>query len=86
MGVRNAIQFSENRSGEDVFAWAVKDIKSDTEESRTVGFYRVSGDSIIFDPDDGTEPYTMSFRFEDGALVLFSETTSIKFLKYTLEG
>ena len=84
-GVRNAIQFSENREGKDVFVWAVYNIDDDTVESNTTGYYRISGDTVIFDPGDEASLFELQFTIEGDTLVLYNDTARMTFEKYVLE-
>ncbi len=85
-GVRNAIQFSENKEGKDVFVWAVYNIDDDSIESNTTGYYRISGDTIIFDPGEETALFELQFELEGDTLVLFNEAAKMTFEKYELKG
>ena len=84
-GVRNAIQFSENKEGKDVFVWAVYNIDDDTIESSTTGYYRISGDTVIFDPGDDTSILELQFTLDGDTLVLYNETARMTFEKFVLE-
>jgi len=84
-GVRNAVQFSENKEGKDVFVWAAYNIKDDSIESNTTGYYKVSGDTVIFDTGDRTEIFELQYEISDDTLVLFSESARLTLEKYVLE-
>ena len=84
-GIRNAIQFSENNEGKNVFVWAVYNIDNDSIESNTTGYYRISGDTVIFDPGDDTALFELNFTLEGDTLVLYNETARMTFEKYVLE-
>ncbi len=84
-GVRNAIQFSENKEGKDVFVWAVYNIDDDSIESNITGYYRISGDTIIFDPGEKTSLFELQFELDGDTLVLFNETAKMTLEKYELK-
>ena len=84
-GVRNAIQFSENAEGKDVFIWAVYNIEEDIVESNNKGYYKISGDQIIFEYGDDTENFQLEFVLEGDKLTIFNETARLTLTKYVLE-
>ena len=84
-GVRNAIQFSENKEGKDVFVWAVYNIEDDSIESNTTGYYRISGDTIIFDPGEETALFELQFELEGETLVIYNEVAKMTFEKFELK-
>ena len=84
-GTRNAIQFSENDDGENVFIWAVYDIENDAIESNNSGRFKVSGSTIEFEFEQGRDPLKLSFAIEDGSLILTSESARMKLEKYNIE-
>lgn len=84
-GTRNAIQFSENENGEDVFIWAVYDIENDAVETNNSGKFKISGNSIKFEFEQGIEPMKLQYSFENGVLVLTSDTAVLKLERYTLD-
>lgn len=82
---RNVIQFSENAAGKDVFVWIVYDIKNDSIKSNNTGYYKVSGDVLIFEGDGENNKFELAFQVEGDTLILSSESASLTLEKYTLD-
>ena len=84
-GTRNAIQLSENDNGDRVFIWAVYDINNDAIISNNSGNFKISGNTIRFEFEQGREPLILDFTIENDSLVLTSETAVMKLQKYVAE-
>ena len=85
LGTRNAIQFSENADGDDVFIWAVYNIEEDSIESNSSGYYYIDGDTITFEYSQDADPLILSFELEGNSLTLSSDTATLKLEKFELE-
>ena len=85
MDTRNAIQFSENSEGKDVFIWAVYDIENETVESNSKGYYTVSGDSIIFEYSDGTQNFELKYKLDGDELTIYSDTATMVLERFVLD-
>ncbi len=84
-GIRNAIQFSENDNGDDIFIWVVYNIKSDTIESNDAGKYHIYGDTITLEYNSDIDPVTLDFELSDNTLVLSSDTARLVLEKNVIE-
>lgn len=82
---RNAIQFSENAEGKDVFIWAVYNLEEDVVESNHKGYYKISGDTIIFEYGDDTSNLELSFDLEGDKLTLYNDSAEMVLTKFELE-
>ena len=82
---RNAIQFSENVDGKDVFVWVIYDIKEDKIQSTNTGYYKISNDLLIFEFGQGADPLQLNFTLEGDKLSISSETAVMTLTKYVLD-
>ena len=84
-GTRNAIQLSQYDDGKNVFIWAVYDIGNDAIVSNSSGRFKVSGNTIRFEFEQGMDPLKLEFAIENGNLILISESANMKLQRYVSE-
>lgn len=82
---RNAIQFSENDNGDDIFIWVVYNLENDSIESNDAGKYHIYGNTITLEYNGDIDPVTLEFELSDNKLTLSSETASLVLEKYVIE-
>ncbi len=82
---RNAIQFSENDNGDNVFIWVVYNIEKDTIETNDAGKYHIYGNTITLEYNSDIDPVTLDFDLSDNKLTLSSETARLVLEKYVIE-
>ena len=83
--IRNAIQFSENDNGDNIFIWVVYNLEKDSIESNDSGKYHIYGNSITLEYNGDIDPITLDFELVDNKLTLSSETARLILEKYELE-
>lgn len=84
-GVRNALQFSANDSGDDVFLWVIYSIDGSTVESTMKGRYYVSGDELTMTDSSGESTLELTFEHDGDSLSLNNENISLELTRYVLE-
>ncbi len=84
-GERNAIQFSKNDNGKNVFIWAVYDIENDEIISTSKGFYYISGDDIKLDYFDSDIELDLKFALDGDKLTLSNEYATFTVTKFVLD-
>ena len=84
-GQRDAIQFSANDDGKNVFIWAKYDIESDTVLSISKGYFSISDNTVILEYNNSDFSLTLDYSFVDDKLILSSETASLTLTKKTLD-
>ena len=84
-GIRNAIQFSENKNGDDVFAWVVYDIENDEQTSVSQGYFQAYDGSLTLDFLNSDYDLSLSYVLDGEKLSLTYDTTTLVFTKKVLE-
>ncbi len=84
-GERNAIQFSVNDNGEEVFIWATYDIENDEILSIAKGYFKISGDTITLDYVSSDIDLALNYTLVDDKLTLSTDAASMTLTRYVLE-
>ena len=83
-GIRNALQFSANDSGDDVFLWVIYSIDGSSVESTMKGFYYASGKTLTLTDSSGESTLELSFELDGNTLSLSGESISLELTRYVL--
>ena len=84
-GQRDAIQFSTNDAGKEVFIWAKYDIENDTVLSISKGYFTISNSTITLDFITSDIDLTLNYTFDGDKLTLSSETASLVLTKKVID-
>ena len=84
-GQRDAIQFSTNDAGKEVFIWAKYDIENDTVLSISKGYFTISNSTISLDFITSDIDLTLNYTFDGDKLTLSSETASLVLTKKVID-
>ena len=81
-GIRNAIQFSENKEGKNCFVWVVLDLETYEEKTTARGYYTITGSTFTLKYLDSDLEYNLTYTLNDGVLTLKDGNTAIVLTKY----
>lgn len=84
-GQRDAIQFSVNDDGKNVFIWAKYDIVNDSVTSISKGYFHISENNITLDYVTSDIDLTLQYSIVEDELTLSSETGSLTLTKKVLD-
>jgi len=84
-GQRDAIQFSVNDDGKEVFIWAKYDIENDSVTSISKGYFHIDGNSVTLDYVTSDIDLTLEYSFDGDKLILSSDTAMFTLTKNVLD-
>ena len=84
-GQRNALQLSENKKGDDVFAWAIYDLEKEETVSISEGYFSVDNGTLVLDFVTSDYNMTLNYELDGDKLKLSTMDSTIVLTRFVLD-